>query len=202
MTDEQDITNVTEILETIEEAGERPDKVFVSDMLQEIGSDAFAPVMLVPALLIMSPASAIPGLPTISALIIALAASQLLTGRNALWMPGFVTRRSIKRQTLETCVRWLGGPAAFVDRVTGRRLVFLTDQPFSGMCALACLLIALVMPFMEVLPLSSSIAATAIAFLTLGLTVRDGILVLIGMTITTSAAVLVLYLVLQARELI
>ncbi len=192
-----DTSNIEGILESIEDAGEDPDRVSVLEMLREIGDDAFPPIMLAAALIMVSPASGIPGLSSFSAAIVALAAFQMVIGRKALWLPGFVTRRTVRRTTLEKAVHWLSRPAYYVDRLIGRRLTMLTHRPFSLFCAGACLAIALVVPMLELVPFSASIAGTAISFFALGLVAGDGLLVLIGSVIVSGAAGFGIYLLVQ-----
>lgn len=179
--------NVEDILHSVEEAGHGHAEVTVEDMLAEIGTDAFPAIMLVPALIMVSPASGIPGLSTACAMIVALAAAQMIAGRKALWLPGFLLRRRLERGTLQKAVDWLERPARFVDRLLGRRLVVLTHRPLSLIAATACLVLSLIVPFLEFVPFSASIAGTAIAIFALGLVAGDGLLVLIAMTIAAGA---------------
>jgi hypothetical protein len=185
---DHDLSNVEGILETIEEAGDRPDRVSVEDMLDEIGKDALPAIMLAPALIMISPASGIPGLSSFCAMIVALASLQMVLGRKSLWLPRFITDRSVSRASVDRAVHWLGRPAHYVDSLLGRRLEMLVRKPFRQMVAVACLAISLVVPFLELVPFSASIAGTVIAFFALGLVAGDGLLVLIGMIVATGAA--------------
>jgi hypothetical protein len=194
---QHDTSKIEGILETVEEAGEDPDRVSIEEMLAEIGTDAFPAVILVPALIMISPASGIPGLSTVGALIIALAAIQMVLGRKTLWLPQFLQRRTIKRRSLDRTVRWLNRPAHFVDKMLGRRLVFLTRRPFRQVLGAICLVIACAVPFLELVPFSASIAATAIAFFAVGLVAGDGLLVLIGFLAAGGATTVVYWLVAQ-----
>lgn len=197
MRKQHDITKIEGILETVEDAGEDPDRVSVDDVLNEIGTDAFPAIILVPALILISPASGLPGLSTAGALIIALAAMQMVLGRRTLWLPQFLRRRTIRRKSLDRAVHWLSRPAHFVDKLLGRRLVFLTRRPFSQVLAAICLVIACAVPFLELVPFSASVAATAIAFFAVGLVAGDGLLVLIGFLAVGGVATLVYWIVSQ-----
>jgi hypothetical protein len=185
---DHDLSNVEGILETIEEAGDSPDRVSVEDMLDEIGKDALPAIMLAPALIMISPASGIPGLSSFCAMIIALASLQMVLGRKSLWLPRFISNRSVSRSSVDKAVHWLSRPAHYIDSLLGRRLAMLVRKPFRQMVAVACLAISLVVPFLEFVPFSASIAGTAIAFFALGLVASDGLLVLIGMIVATGAA--------------
>lgn len=194
MQKKHDTSNIEGILETVEEAGSDPDRVSLGEMLEEIGTDAFPAIMLLAALIMITPASGIPGLSTAGAIVIALTAVQMIVGRKALWLPGFLNRQTLKRSTLHKAHRFLDRPARFVDRLLGRRLVFLTRKPFSLIPAIACLAAAGVVPLLEFVPFSASIAATAIAFFALGLAAGDGLLVLVGMVVLAGASGFVFYM--------
>lgn len=185
---QHDTSNIEGILETVEDAGDDPDRVSVDDMLAEIGTDAFPAIIMVPALILISPLSGVPGLSSVGAAIIGLTAAQMVAGRKALWLPAFLRRRTVRRSTLHKALLWLERPAHFVDRHIGRRMTWLTRKPFSLIPALACLLISCVIPFLELLPFSTSIAATAIAFFALGLVAGDGLLVIAGIVVALAAA--------------
>lgn len=182
---------VESLVETVESAAEGDGDVSVGELVQTIGDDALASLMLVPALIMISPASGIPGLSTACATVVALAAIQLAIGRHTLWLPGFLANRRIARSKLDKAAAWLQKPARFLDRVTGRRLAFLASRPFSIAPSLLCVLIALCVPFLELVPFSASIAGAAIAFIALGLVAGDGLSIILGFLATAGAATLV-----------
>ncbi|WP_170314573.1 exopolysaccharide biosynthesis protein [Aquibium carbonis] len=182
---------VESLVETVESAAEGDGDVSVEELVETIGGDALASLMLVPALIMVSPASGIPGLSTACATIVALAALQLAIGRHTLWLPGFLGNRRVARSKLDTATHWLQKPARFLDRLTGQRLAFLAARPFSIAPALLCVLIAFCVPFLELVPFSASIAGAAIGFIALGLVARDGVLIILGLLAALAAASLV-----------
>lgn len=182
---------VESLVETVEKAADGDGDVSVGELVETIGNDALASLMLVSSLIMVSPASGIPGLSTAGATIIALAAIQLAVGRHTMWLPGFLAKRRVARSRLHKAADWLDKPARFLDRITGQRLSFLAARPFSIAPALLCVLIALCVPFLELIPFSASIAGSAIAFIALGLVARDGLLIILGVLAAAGAATLV-----------
>jgi len=166
------------------------DKVEVDQVIAAMGSASFAPVMLLPALLVLSPASGIPILPSICGLTIALIAAQMLFGRKHLWLPGWILRRKLDGPKTDKALATIEKPARWIDRNTGRRMPWLTRAPFDKVVLLTCLLCGGIMPALELLPFTSSILGAAISVMTLGLLVRDGLLVLIGLGFVGSAVAL------------
>ncbi|WP_232796418.1 exopolysaccharide biosynthesis protein [Roseovarius salinarum] len=168
---------LSEVLDALERAAQRG-AVSLRDVLAETGERAFAPLLLVPALLLVSPLSSIPGVPVLGAAILILIAGQRLLGRRTPWLPDMLMRRQVSGQRLRAAVAWLRRPAAWVDRRTRRRLGWLLRPPFNHLPLLATLLIAFIMPFLQVVPFAPSLAAAAIALLATGMLTRDGIFVL------------------------
>jgi hypothetical protein len=182
---------VESLVDAVESAAEGDGDVSVAELVETIGDDALASLMLVPALIMVSPASGIPGLSTACATVVALASIQFAIGRHTLWLPGFLAKRRIARSKLDKAAGWLEKPARFLDRVTGQRLSILATRPFSIAPALLCTVIALCVPFLELVPFSASIAGAAIAFIALGLVARDGLLIILGLIATAGVATLV-----------
>jgi hypothetical protein len=187
--------SVTELLHALCAAGHHPDRVTVSDIVEAIGDDAFGPLLLVPALIIVSPASAVPGLSSAGGLIMVMISAQMVFGRQSLWLPAFLTSRSIARDKLAKAVSFLRRPARLIDRVTRKRLSFLTAGPLRRLPPLICMLAALMIPFFELVPMSSSIISGAIVLFALAILTRDGLLLLLGLGVLSLLGFLVLSVV-------
>jgi hypothetical protein len=71
------------------------ESVNLSDIVESMGERSFATVLLIPALIMVSPISGIPGSPTVAAMLFGLISIQMLMGRAALWLPGFLGRLEI-----------------------------------------------------------------------------------------------------------
>tara|TARA_R100000306_G_scaffold2523_2_gene5496 strand:- start:436 stop:1017 length:582 start_codon:yes stop_codon:yes gene_type:complete len=167
------------LLDRMEHAA-RQDTVSVDDVLHEFGDRAITPFILLIALMLVSPLSGIPGVPTFAAALIILLSTQALVGRRRLWLPGFLLRREIASKRLLKAVEWMRRPCAFVDRHSHSRLRYLTVGPARSLTLLACAVIPIGWPLLEVLPMVSSIGAAVVALLSFGLFTRDGLYVLLG----------------------
>jgi hypothetical protein len=186
--------NVSGILDAISKAG-RGERLTVADLVDALGSRSFGPLLLAPSLVLISPLSAIPGAPTMGAIAIVLVSGQVLIGRRTLWLPAFLRRRSIARSRIRTVARRMQPVAAVVDRYTGRRLAFLVRSPLDRLLLVPCIVLALAMPLLELVPMSSTILASAIFLLALALTVRDGVLALLALVVTAAVPVAGLMLI-------
>ncbi|MET0293756.1 MAG: exopolysaccharide biosynthesis protein [Phenylobacterium sp.] len=173
-----------ELDRTARGAGER---VSVQEIMDSLGERSFGPFLLLAGLLGMTPVSAIPGAPSTIALITFLVAGQLLIGRRSFWLPRFLRNRSVAADKLHRTVAVAGKPARIADRLVRPRLCRLTGPVADRLIALACVVLALCVPPLEFLPFVAFIPSAAIAAFGLGLIARDGLLVLIALSISASA---------------
>lgn len=167
------------------------EELSVQDMLAEIGDRSFATALLVPALILVSPISGIPGTPTLGAIVVILIVGQWIAGRDHLWLPGFVMRRRVSSARLLKALAWFDRPAAFLDRHTAPRLSLLTMGPLMLLPLLTVLAIAATWPLLELLPFVTTIGAFAVSLFAFGLMTRDGAYVALGYVFVGGLAALV-----------
>jgi len=180
--------SVQDVLECVEDAGNGVHRASVADIVHRIGDGAFPPLMLVPALAVISPLSAIFGVATLCGLVIATIALQMALGRERLWLPSFIMRLGISSRNIDRVVRWFGKPALLIDRLTGKRLTRLVEPPLTRLWATLCLLLALTIPFFELVPMSATVIASAIALFALAMLAGDGLLALTGLGVLAGAS--------------
>jgi hypothetical protein len=171
--------SLTSVLAALRRAA-REDDLSVQDMLAEIGDRSFATALLVPALILVSPVSGIPGAPTLGAIVVILIVGQWIAGRDHLWLPGFVVRRRVSSVRFRAALAWFDGPAAFLDRHTVPRLTLLTTGPLALLPLLAVVVIAATWPLLELLPFVTTVGAFAVSLFAFGLMTRDGAYVVAG----------------------
>lgn len=178
------------LLDCLTQAGEPGQDVTLSTMLEATGQRSFGALLLVPGLLVLSPLSGIPGLPTFFAAMVALIAFQLLIGRDHLWLPQWLLRRSAPRSKYDRAMGFLKRPAKWVDRIIRHRLTLLTTGPAVRLNAVLGLLIAATMPPLELIPFGNSLAGGALSLLGLGMMAKDGALVLLSIAMLGGLAFL------------
>ena len=181
MNDEQEPSNLEELLERIGEAPDDEGQVSLDSILDVVGRRSFGPVLLVAGLITLAPIIGdIPGVPGIMGVLVALVSVQVLFRHEHFWLPGWMLRRSVSREKLGKALGWLERPARFIDRLLRPRLTALT-RPFGAyVIAFICLQIALIMPFMEVVPFSANAAGLVLTAFGLALIACDGVLALVA----------------------
>jgi hypothetical protein len=166
---------LTELLDEVDALTENEDHPSLHSVMGAFGPAGALPVMMLVALVIVSPLSGIPLLSSLGGLTIAGIALQLVLGRDRLWLPGWLSRRSIPRDRLSAALVRLRPAAEFLDRHSRPRLRMMTAPPVSQLVLVLCGLAGLSMPFLEILPFTSSLLAMAVTCLGFSLLTRDGL---------------------------
>jgi hypothetical protein len=156
--------------------------VTVEEMRETLGRDAIAPLLLLPALVAFSPLSAVFGVATVCGLSIALVAGSALTGRrDGPALPRWLMRASLPREKLIGLRRRLRPVLAWLDRRSRPRLRAMARWPLVRVADLACLVLGLVMPLMEMVPMSATTAGLAVTLMAVGRLQEDGAMILLGL---------------------
>ena len=169
-------------------------QVSLRDIVLAFGDASFLSILLVPALLVVSPLSGIPVLSSICGLTIAIISLQMMVGRHHLWLPDFLMRRRLSGPVLHRAAGRLRRVAQWLDRASRPRMGLLFRAPLVIVPQMACVLSGLAMPFLELVPFSSSLLGAAVTAVAVGFIARDG-LFLVGGAVFVGLAALVPVLV-------
>jgi len=166
-------------------------RVSVRDVLELLGPRAFTPMLLVPCLALVSPASAVPGVPSFLSLLVGLVAVQMLFGQSRIWLPVFLLDRSIDTIRLRRAVRYLRRPVAVIDPWINERMTWLASKPASVPALVIFCTVSFLMPLIEFVPFLTSTLASAMTLFAIGLFARDGLFMLVGYMLVAAGAALV-----------
>ena len=176
--------SLVQLLDGIDDVASDRDSVSLEEMMEAVGRRSFGPVVLLVGIILVTPLSGLPGIPTLMGLLTLLTVGQMLLGLKRFWLPQWIVQRSISRQGLKRGLRWLRPSASRVDRLTRPRFTLMVDGPGLYLIAVGCLLISLVMPATELVPFSASIAGLALAAFGLAMMSRDGVLALFAWAVS------------------
>lgn len=157
--------------------------ITLGDVLARIQDRGYGPLMLVPGLLALLPTGAIPGVPAVCGILIALIAAQLLFGLRSPWVPGRLKRFSFSRNKFAHAIGRVQPIAEHVDRYVYPRFGFLTQWPFNRILAGMCMLLGLSMIPVGLIPFAVAGPAAAIVLAALALSVRDGLLAILSIAV-------------------
>lgn len=184
--------NLEQLLARMEASGHHQDEVAIGDLLDAAGRRSFGPVVLLVGVILVTPLSGIPGLPTLMGLTTLLTLGQILFGRKSFWLPNLMIQRSIPRPRLLQAIGWLRPWARKVDRLVRPRFVWMVKGPGLYATVLLCMGIGAAMPLTEVVPFSSSIAGLALAVFGLSIVARDGLLAMYAWGIALMTSIILL----------
>jgi hypothetical protein len=189
--------NLQQLLEDISSASEDTANFSVENLLQEIGSRSFGPLLVLAGLVVLAPLIGdIPGVPTVIGLFVFLLALQLLLGKKHLWLPKWLLKKEMSAEKLRTSLKRLDKPTRYIDRLLRPRLsVLVSDRAVTAM-ALTCILVALSMPMMEFIPFSANIAGAVLTAFGLSLISKDGALALAAFVVTAITVVAAVFILL------
>ncbi|GHC30602.1 exopolysaccharide biosynthesis protein [Aidingimonas halophila] len=192
--DEQgNVSSIEDLLDCLDGADHDGGRTSVDHILSAVGRRSFGPLLLLAGLITLAPVIGdIPGVPTLMAVLVVLVAIQLLLGRDHFWLPAWLLDRSLARDKLDRAVAWMRKPARAIDRVLHPRLRFLTQGLGALGISVMCILIALAMPPMEIIPFTANGAGLALTVFGLALIANDGLMALLGYVITLGTLALVI----------
>lgn len=166
------------------------DQVSTADVLDAFSHRLFGPLLVAPALILISPIGAIPGAPAVIAVLIVLIAGQRLLGMPRPWLPAALADRSVDRDKLERALGKIRPWAARVDRLIRPRLTVLAEGPATYAAAAAAVVLAAAIVPIGFVPFAVLLPGGAVLALGLALTAKDGALALIGYALAAGTVVL------------
>ncbi|MFN4060707.1 exopolysaccharide biosynthesis protein [Paracoccus hibiscisoli] len=171
---------ITDLIGRVRGAADVP-RVSVRSVVEALGEDSLPPNLMIPALAVVSPLSGVPLFSSICGIMIALISAQMLIGRDHVWLPGFLMDRRVSGERLRKGLDWMERPARFLDRVTDERLTLLVRRPMRWIVQAICLCCGMAMPFLELVPFTSSLMGVVVSLMAFGLLARDGAFVVLGL---------------------
>ena len=165
--------------------------VSIEDLLNAVGRRAFGPILLLLGFIAISPLTIVPGTSWLVAMVALLFAGQVALGQSRPWLPKKALAASFPRAVLVKGVDAMAKPARFIDSFVKPRIGVLTDPPFVQIVAVATMLAALITFPLGLVPFGPVLPGLAILLIGLGLTARDGIVLLIAGGAMVGALVLV-----------
>lgn len=176
----------SEVLRDLVEQGES-DRVTFGEILTELKHRAAGFTLLIFALPCCLPMP--PGIPTVCGIAIVIIALNLIAARQRLWLPSAIANKSVGRADLKRMVERVAPLLERLEKVCKPRFPIVTDPVGKILIGIVIFALGFVMilpiPFLGNMP--PGFAATVIA---IGMTERDGLVVLIG-TLVSAVAIAV-----------
>jgi len=160
------------------------ERVTFRDILTVLRHRAFGFTLLIFALPCTLPMP--PGIPTVCGVALVIIALNLIAARQRLWLPGAIADKSVARADLQRLVDRAVPYLERLERICKPRLTIVTEPVGKILIGLVILVLGFIMilpiPFLGNIP--PGFAAT---FIAIGMTERDGLVVLIGLLVSAVA---------------
>lgn len=157
------------------------EQVRFDEIVTTIGAQGHAPLLLVAAVLMILPIGMVPGIGGALGLLVAVIGAQMLRGHRGIWLPGFIRRRSVPAERLNTGLTWLRPKMVWLCRHLRIRLEFLSGSRASlNIIALVLILAGLSLIVLGAVPVTVPLTGLPVAVFAFGILARDGAVVAVG----------------------
>lgn len=164
-------------------------KVPVEAIVEQVETSGFGPMLMIPALIIILPTGAIPGVPDVCNIIIALMAAQIVFGRSTPWLPQWITDLKISGPKVSKAMEKVQPVLRKIDRWSRQRLTVLISHTAQRCIAGLIVLTSVLSIGVGVIPYVPALLALPTLFFAFGMTLRDGVIILLGLILLACAAV-------------
>jgi len=177
-------TPLQSVLDHIETAMEGSNSVDLKTVVEAFGNRSFGPIMVLCGLCMMTPLGAIPGIPPAFGVIVIVFAMQLLFRRETPWMPEVLRRVKIPSDKLSKVQAKLRPILAKIDGIIRPRLQWAATGPMQVLISIVAIILSLSFFPLGMVPFGVVAPAAIVLLLGLGITARDGVLTLLGLSLS------------------
>ena len=182
---------LSDLLNHFIDATQGQDEVAIADLLDSLSSRSHGPMLLFPAIISISPIGMIPGMSFVTGTLIILIAAQMMFFSDRPWIPKRLANFKFSREKLKNGVEKTNPWVKRFEKVVTTRLKFLTSGIMIYPIAIICILMAISFYPLAFVPLGVLAPGFAITMFALGLTARDGLLIVLGFVLTTVVGYLI-----------
>ncbi len=160
------------------------DSVDLKTVVEAFGNRSFGPIMVLCGLCMMTPLGAIPGIPPAFGLVVIIFAMQLLFRRRTPWMPEIIRKVKIPADKLVKVQEKVQPILAKIDGIISPRLQWAATGPMQVLVSLVAIILSLSFFPLGMVPFGVVAPAAIVLILGLGITARDGVLILTGLALS------------------
>jgi len=184
LVDDQADTPLQSVLDQIETAMDGSEFVDLKTVVEAFGNRSFGPIMVLCGLCMMTPLGMLPGIPPAFGVIVIVFALQLLFRRNTPWMPEILRRVKIPADKLSKVQAKVRPVLAKIDGIIRPRLQWAATGPMQILISLVAIVLSLSFFPLGMVPFGVVAPAAIVLLLGLGITARDGVLTLLGLSLS------------------
>lgn len=181
---DQGDTPLQSVLDQVETVMDGSEAVDLKTVVEAFGNRSFGPIMVLCGLCMMTPLGAIPGIPPAFGVIVIVFALQLLFRRNTPWMPEVLRRVKIPSDKLSKVQAKVRPILAKIDGIIRPRLQWAATGPMQVLISIVAIILSLSFFPLGMVPFGVVAPAAIVLLLGLGITARDGVLTLLGLSLS------------------
>jgi len=159
----------------------------LKSIIESFGDRAFGPVMLLSGLFMLTPLGAIPMVPAAFGFVVITFAVQLLMRRETPWMPNVLAKVKVSSKRVQSVKAKAAPVLAKIDGIIRPRMQWAASGPFQVLAALIAIILSVAMVPLGAVPFAVCIPGFVLGLLGLGITARDGVMMLIAFTLSLGA---------------
>lgn len=168
----------------------RKTDITVGDLIDAFGAQGHAPLLMIVSVLMIVPVGMIPGVGGALGLLSAAIGTQMIAGRDGVWMPGRVRRRSVSASRVQAIAARVYPVSLFLARRLDARLVWLAAGRASVVAIGVMVMVAgIALLVLGAIPVLVPVMGLPIAVFGLGLMAQDGAVVAGGYVIVIAMSV-------------
>ena len=156
------------------------ESVSVGEIVEAEQNVSLLPLLMLPAVALVSPLSGIPLFSSTMGIMIFLVSLQIVAGRRTVWLPRWIRNLWADGHHVQSAFNWVKPLTRWLDAHTNPRLRGLSRMPLVLVPQVLCLFSGLIIPFLELVPFSSSLIGLGVTLLALGMLARDGVILLLA----------------------
>lgn len=172
------------LLDHFVETTEGQTNVSISDLLDSLSSRSHGPMLLFPAIIAISPVGMIPGMSLVTGTLVILIAVQMMFFSSRPWIPKRLANFEFSREKLKNGVKKTQPWVKWFEKIIHARFELLAGGIMIYLIAMVSIMLAMSFYPLAFVPFGVFVPGLAIALLALGLTARDGLLILLGFGLT------------------
>jgi hypothetical protein len=183
--------SLSELLDHFVDSTDGQDSVKIADLLDSLSSRSHGPMLLLPAIIAISPIGMIPGMSIATGTLIILIATQMMIFSDRPWIPTRLRDFQFSHEKFKRSVEQSKPWVLWFEKAVHRRLSFLANGIMIYPVAITCVLLAISFYPLAFVPFGVLVPGFAVAMFALGFTAHDGLMVILGFLLTAAAVAIV-----------
>ncbi len=174
------MSGAMEIYDKLEDASDENGEVSFGDIIESLRGKGFGAFFIAPAMIVVLPTGAIPGIPAICGALLLVIAVQIILGRKHPWIPKKIKDIRFSQSKYKSAICKAKPYAEKIDKFIRPRFQIMTKGKMKRLGALVCIALSVAIMVIGFIPMAPALFGSAILWFGIGFASHDGLLVTIG----------------------